>query len=96
MVFSGVACYYSSWAVYRQGPGNFNVELIDPSACSHIIYAFIGLHAEGDVYLLDEWNDVGDDWHEGKRHSIIPFRGGRRPFIIPRQVFDLPQPLPKI
>lgn len=38
-----VACYVSTWAVYRPSKGSFTLEDIDPTQCTHLIYAFAGL-----------------------------------------------------
>ncbi|XP_059488988.1 acidic mammalian chitinase-like [Neocloeon triangulifer] len=53
-----VVCYYSSWANYRTGNGQFNATNIDPFLCTHLIYAFIGANTDGTVKILDSWNDV--------------------------------------
>ncbi|XP_058464835.1 acidic mammalian chitinase-like [Malaya genurostris] len=51
-------CYYGSWAHYRSGRGQFRVENIDPALCSHALYAFLGIHENGTVAILDYWLDV--------------------------------------
>ncbi|KAG7160183.1 chitinase 2-like 3 [Homarus americanus] len=38
-----VVCYLGSWAVYRPGAGKFNIENIDPTLCTSLIYSFVGL-----------------------------------------------------
>ncbi|XP_055625359.1 chitinase-3-like protein 1 isoform X1 [Toxorhynchites rutilus septentrionalis] len=38
-----VVCYYDSSATYRINNGKFDTEDINPSLCTHIIYAFVGL-----------------------------------------------------
>lgn len=38
-----VVCYYGSWASYRWGNGNCDVDNIDPYLCTHIIYTFMGI-----------------------------------------------------
>lgn len=53
-----VVCYYGSWAVYRPGDGMFDVENIDTSLCTHLIYTFVGISQDGTVHVLDTWNDV--------------------------------------
>lgn len=49
-------CYHGTWAEYRNGNGKFGVSKID-SQCTHLIYSFIGLKANGTVYSLDTWLD---------------------------------------
>ncbi|XP_015585090.1 probable chitinase 2 [Cephus cinctus] len=63
-------CYFGSWATYRPGRGNFQVSNIDPSLCTHYIYAFIGAAANGDIFSLDPWNDLPDN---GGKNNIGKF-----------------------
>ncbi|KAG8230483.1 hypothetical protein J437_LFUL013525, partial [Ladona fulva] len=44
-----IVCYYGSWATYRQGNGQFNVDNIDPNLCTHLIYSFVGIGNDGSV-----------------------------------------------
>lgn len=61
-----VVCYVSTWAVYRPGRGSFSLENIDPSLCTHLVYAFAGLNASSDsVRSLDPWQDLKDDYGKG-------------------------------
>ncbi|ESO03402.1 hypothetical protein HELRODRAFT_80436, partial [Helobdella robusta] len=48
-------CYYTNWAQYRPGDGAYKPENIDPSLCTHIMYAF-GKLVDGQL-LPFEWND---------------------------------------
>ncbi|CAL4094059.1 unnamed protein product [Meganyctiphanes norvegica] len=60
---SKVVCYYGSWAVYRPGRGKFSVEDINPSLCTHVIYAFAGLDSTtSEIKVLDPWNDLPDNY----------------------------------
>lgn len=43
-----VVCYLGSWSTYRPGRGAFQIENIDPSLCTHIIYSFSGLDIKQD------------------------------------------------
>ena len=36
-----LVCYYSSWAFYRPGYGKFDVDDIDPFACTHLNYGCV-------------------------------------------------------
>ncbi|XP_058516022.1 chitinase-3-like protein 2 isoform X3 [Ochotona princeps] len=38
-----LVCYFTSWSQYRQEPGKFTAESIDPFLCSHLIYAFANI-----------------------------------------------------
>lgn len=53
-----VVCYYGSWAVYRPGDGKFPVESIDPHKCTHAVYGFVGINADGTIRILDSWNEI--------------------------------------
>ncbi|EDS25631.1 chitotriosidase-1 [Culex quinquefasciatus] len=57
-----VVCYYGTWANYRTGAGKFTVENIDPALCTHLIYSFFGLNADGTVAILDAWLDLPDNY----------------------------------
>ncbi|XP_055610641.1 acidic mammalian chitinase-like [Uranotaenia lowii] len=63
---ANIVCYYSSWAVYRPGRGQFEVEFADPFHCTHFVYAFVGLDWDGTVKILDPWGDLDDDWGLGQ------------------------------
>ena len=39
-----VMCYYEEWSVYRWSYGHFDVESIDPFACTHLQFGFAGLN----------------------------------------------------
>jgi len=49
------ACYYSNWSQYIPGDGRFMPTDIDPTLCSHVIFAFANM---GNNRLFPyEWND---------------------------------------
>ncbi|XP_032675832.1 chitinase-3-like protein 1 isoform X2 [Odontomachus brunneus] len=60
-----IVCYFGSWAVYRPGQGKFDVEDIDPTLCTHLIFSFIGLAETGHVRVLDSWNELSDNYGKG-------------------------------
>ena len=53
-----VACYYTSWAQYRQGIGKFEVAQIDPHLCTDIIFAFAQIDQNTNQLKTFEYNDV--------------------------------------
>ncbi|XP_012275650.1 chitinase-3-like protein 1 [Orussus abietinus] len=57
-----IVCYYGSWAVYRPGNGKFDISYIDPTLCTHMIYTFVGISEQGEVKILDAWNDLPNDY----------------------------------
>lgn len=62
-----VACYVSTWATYRQGHGTFNIEDIDPTLCTNLIYAFAGLNSTSStIRSLDPYNDLDENYGKGK------------------------------
>lgn len=69
-----VVCYYGSWAVYRQGLGKFDVEQIDPTLCTHLIYTFVGVGEDGSVKVLDPWNDLEDNWGKGAFKRFVKLK----------------------
>ncbi|XP_069489169.1 chitotriosidase-1-like isoform X2 [Ambystoma mexicanum] len=50
-----LVCYFTNWAQYREGMGKFQVEDIDPSLCTHLLYAFAGMN--NNQIATIEWND---------------------------------------
>ncbi|CAG9831289.1 unnamed protein product [Diabrotica balteata] len=63
-----VICYFSSWAIYRNFSGKFDVSDIDPHLCTHVNFAFVELYEDGSLYIVDPWesNDKNDGgYYEG-------------------------------
>lgn len=56
-------CYYTNWAQYRPREMKFYPENIDPSLCTHLVYAFAKLN--GNKLMAYEWNDDSTDWSTG-------------------------------
>lgn len=56
-------CYYTNWSQYRNGPGKFFPEDIDPTLCTHLIYTFAKL--VGNKLYPYEWNDESTPWMKG-------------------------------
>lgn len=58
-----LVCYFSNWSQYRNGAGKFFPENVDPSLCTHLIYAFGGI--KNNQITAYEWNDDNTDWSKG-------------------------------
>ncbi|XP_061195456.1 probable chitinase 10 [Saccostrea echinata] len=56
-------CYYTNWAQYRNGPAKFYPENVDPTLCTHVIYAFAKMN--GNHLAPFEWNDESTPWMKG-------------------------------
>eukprot|EP00088_Acartia_fossae_P059524 TRINITY_DN7072_c0_g1_i12.p1 TRINITY_DN7072_c0_g1~~TRINITY_DN7072_c0_g1_i12.p1 ORF type:complete len:961 (-),score=135.24 TRINITY_DN7072_c0_g1_i12:118-2961(-) len=41
-----IMCYYPNWAFYRAGSAQHNISMIDPTICTHFLYAFASLDFE--------------------------------------------------
>lgn len=55
-------CYFENWATYRPGDGHFTPHDIDPSLCTHIIYAFATLNPNSLIMeVFDPWMDIDKD-----------------------------------
>ena len=64
-------CYYTNWSQYRPGRGKFLPENVDPSLCTHIIYAFATMSANR--LAAYEWNDEDTAWSSGMYEtSLLP------------------------
>lgn len=38
-----MVCYFTPWAFYRSDPYKYAPENVDPSLCTHIVYAYASL-----------------------------------------------------
>ena len=61
-------CYYTSWSVKRPGAGRFEPELLDPTVCTHVIYAFGTI--KDNKLAAAESGDIGDSFKEGMFQRI--------------------------
>nr|XP_022913582.1 probable chitinase 2 isoform X1 [Onthophagus taurus] len=67
-----VVCYVGTWAVYRPGSGLFDVEHIDPTLCTHLIYSFAGLNIETDsIKSLDPYQDLTENYGKGGFNRFV-------------------------
>ena len=60
-------CYYTNWAQYRSGNGNYVSSNYKTGLCTHLIYAFAKVWNKGDgtfPILPYETNDIGTGYPE--------------------------------
>ena len=57
------SCYYTNWSQYRPDAGKYFPEKIEPTLCTHIIFAFAKL--VNDRIEPYEWNDPNSEWSNG-------------------------------
>nr|CAD7195617.1 unnamed protein product [Timema douglasi] len=55
---SKVVCYFDSWSLTRTGDDQYRIEDIDPSLCTHVIYAFADLASDGTIQVGDPSTDL--------------------------------------
>ncbi|XP_074029263.1 acidic mammalian chitinase-like [Leptinotarsa decemlineata] len=65
-----VFCYFASWTTYRPGNGKFDVSNIDPSLCTHISFAFVGVGENATVRIIDPWESNEDYGPKGFEHLV--------------------------
>nr|CAD7195618.1 unnamed protein product [Timema douglasi] len=53
-----VVCYFDSWSLTRTGDDQYRIEDIDPSLCTHVIYAFADLASDGTIQVGDPSTDL--------------------------------------
>ena len=64
-----VFCYYTNWSYKRPGMGQFTPEDIDPTLCTHVVFAFASI--ENNKLTASEDNDVGDAFTEGTYDRVM-------------------------
>ena len=54
-----MVCYFTNWAMYRPGIGQYKPENINPDLCTHIVYGFATLdHSTHKMKIFDSWADI--------------------------------------
>ena len=67
-----VVCYVAGWSAYRPGNGAFTANDIDPTLCTHLIYAFAGLNnVTYSIQSLDSYLDTEEGGGRGKKFSYM-------------------------
>ena len=56
-------CYFDNWAQWRSDNAKHTYANIDPSLCSHIVFAFVGMN--GNDLEAIEYNDEDSATHKG-------------------------------
>jgi len=77
-----VVCYYEYWGYWRQGNGKMTVDDIDPSLCTHIVYAYLGINNVSykvdilDKYLMVDLHDLSNfSKKKGSAKAMIAIGG---------------------
>uniref|UniRef100_A0A183I968 Glyco_18 domain-containing protein n=1 Tax=Soboliphyme baturini TaxID=241478 RepID=A0A183I968_9BILA len=58
-------CYFTNWAQYRSGIGQYSPSYYVPGLCTHIFYAFANIDETIPAILPFEWNDLSTEWSKG-------------------------------
>ena len=67
-----VVCYVSAWSVYRPGRGSWSLDNLDPTLCTHLVYAFAGLdNKTNTIRSLDEYHDLEDNYGKGEPYNTV-------------------------
>jgi len=81
-----VSCYFSSWAFYRPGLGEFDVANIDPNLCTHGFYGFADLNnVTNKIDVIDPNYALSIDEPEGQWDGYRRFVALTKdnPFFVP-------------
>ncbi|ESO85832.1 hypothetical protein LOTGIDRAFT_167812 [Lottia gigantea] len=68
-----IVCYYTNWAQYRTGGGQFLPTDINAEMCSHVVYAHAGINLNYSIRST-EWNDLPSDNSPGMYPQIISLK----------------------
>lgn len=68
-----IVCYYTNWAQYRPTPGTYFPENVDPTLCTHIIFAFAKINANYELEAF-EWNDPWEEWAPGMYNRTVALK----------------------
>ncbi|CAJ0584190.1 unnamed protein product, partial [Mesorhabditis spiculigera] len=63
-------CYFTSWAQYRPGRGQYSTTNYIPGLCTHILYAFATFKADFTMKADDPTDLVGDDGGPGQYQLV--------------------------
>ncbi|XP_055681662.1 acidic mammalian chitinase-like [Lutzomyia longipalpis] len=69
-----VFCVHGKWSAYRKGDGHFGIEQINPLLCTHLVYTFFGIDANGEMVIRDPWLDLEENDGQGNLRKLIRLR----------------------
>ena len=64
-----IFCYFTNWSYKRPGMGKFTPEDIDPTLCTHVVFAFASI--KDHKLAASEDNDLGDAFNDGTYDRIM-------------------------
>ncbi|XP_059619537.1 chitinase-3-like protein 1 [Phlebotomus argentipes] len=65
-----IFCTHGKWSHYRSGNGQFGIDQIDPSLCTHLIYTFFGINTDAEIVIRDTWLDLEDNYGLGNLKKL--------------------------
>lgn len=66
-------CYYTNWAQYRTGIGQYFPSKYQAGLCSHIFYAFASMTTDYKINPF-EWNDLNTSWSQGMYSQVLDWK----------------------
>lgn len=67
-----IFCYFTNWSYKRPGMGKFTPEDMDPTLCTHIVFAFATI--KKNKLATSEDNDIGDSFGDGTYKRIMKLK----------------------
>lgn len=68
-----IICYFTNWAGKRRGRGRFDPSNLDPSKCSHIVYAFAGIK-DNQLVPTEEKDEITEGGGKGYYDQVVELK----------------------
>ncbi|GAB0096988.1 hypothetical protein DMENIID0001_125760 [Sergentomyia squamirostris] len=69
-----IFCLHGKWSYYREGNGHFSIDQIDPTLCTHLIYAYFGIDFSGKIRISDKYLDLEENYGVGNLKKLTKLR----------------------